>query len=67
MARKYYGSFYSITGALHKVEIWDAPSGSGSAGTELILANDGYQINRDGSGSTFLKILFALRAQLRTG
>lgn len=55
MARKYYGSFYSITGALHKVEIWDAPSGSGSAGTELILANDGYQINRDGSGSTFFE------------
>ena len=55
MARKYYGSFYSITGALHKVEIWDAPSGSGAAGTELILANDGYQINRDGSGSTFFE------------
>ena len=53
MARKYYGSFYSITGALHKVEIWDAPSGSGSAGTELILAGEGYEIEREGQGDTF--------------
>jgi hypothetical protein len=53
MARKYYGSFYSITGALHKVEIWDAPSGSGTGGTELKLARDGYQIERDGEGDTF--------------
>jgi hypothetical protein len=28
MARKYYGSFYSITGKLHRVEIWDGPSGT---------------------------------------
>jgi hypothetical protein len=55
MARKYYGSFYSITGALHKVEIWDAPSGSGAGGTQLTLANNGYEINRDGSGSTFFE------------
>jgi hypothetical protein len=55
MARKYYGSFYSITGALHKVEIWDAPSGSGAGGTELLLANNGYEINRDGSGSKFFE------------
>ena len=53
MARKYYGTFYSITGALHKVEIWDAPSGSGTGGTELKLARDGYQIERDGEGDTF--------------
>jgi hypothetical protein len=55
MARKYYGSFYSITGALHKVEIWDAPSGSGTGGTELKLARDGYQIERDGEGDTFFQ------------
>lgn len=28
MARKYYGSFYSITGKLHRVEIWDGPTGT---------------------------------------
>ena len=55
MARKYYGSFYSITGALHKVEIWDAPSGSGAAGTELLLAGDGYEIERNGEGDTFFE------------
>jgi hypothetical protein len=55
MARKYYGTFYSITGTLHKVEIWDAPSGSGTGGTELLLANNGYEINRDGSGSKFFE------------
>jgi hypothetical protein len=55
MARKYYGSFYSITGALHKVEIWDAPSGSGAGGTELLLAGDGYEIERNGEGDTFFE------------
>jgi hypothetical protein len=55
MARKYYGSFYSITGALHKVEIWDAPSGSGAGGTELTLANNGYEIERSGEGDTFFE------------
>lgn len=53
MARKYYGSFYSVTGKLHKVEIWDAPSGSASGGTELKLAGNGYQIERDAEGDTF--------------
>ena len=28
MARKYYGSFYSITGKLNRVEIWDGPTGT---------------------------------------
>lgn len=28
MARKYYGSFYSVTGKLHRVEIWDGPTGT---------------------------------------
>ena len=53
MARKYYGSFYSVTGKLHRVEIWDGPSGSPSAGTELTLSGDGYEIQRDGEGDTF--------------
>ena len=53
MARKYYGSFYSVTGKLHRVEIWDAPSGSGSGGTELKLSGVGYEIERDGEGDTF--------------
>ena len=53
MARKYYGSFYSVTGKLHRVEIWDAPSGSSSGGTELTLSGEGYTIERDGEGDTF--------------
>lgn len=53
MARKYYGSFYSVTGKLHRVEIWDGPSGSPSAGTELTLSGQGYEIQRDGEGDTF--------------
>lgn len=28
MARKYYGSFYSVTGKLHRVEIWDGANGT---------------------------------------
>jgi len=50
VARKYYGSFYSVTGKLHRVEIWDGPSGSSSAGTELTLSGNGYEIERDGEG-----------------
>jgi hypothetical protein len=53
VARKYFGSFYSVTGKLHRVEIWDAPSGSGSGGTELKLSGVGYEIQRDGEGDTF--------------
>jgi hypothetical protein len=53
VARKYYGSFYSVTGKLHRVEIWDAPSGSASGGTELTLSGEGYTIERDGEGDTF--------------
>jgi hypothetical protein len=53
VARKYFGSFYSVTGKLHRVEIWDAPSGSGAGGTELKLAGNGYEIEREGQGDTF--------------
>lgn len=28
MARRYYGSFYSVTGKLHRVEIWDGANGT---------------------------------------
>ncbi len=50
MARKYYGQFTSIAGVVHRVEIWDAPSGSTSSGTELRLVGEGYQIERQGEG-----------------
>ena len=50
MARKYYGQFTSIAGVVHRVEIWDAPSGSTSSGTELRLVSEGYQIERQGEG-----------------
>lgn len=53
MARKYYGSFYSVTGKLHRVEIWDGPTGSSSGGSELTLSGQGYEIQRDGEGDTF--------------
>jgi len=53
VARKYYGSFYSVTGKLHRVEIWDGPSGSSTGGTELTLSGNGYEIERDGEGDTF--------------
>jgi hypothetical protein len=52
VARKYYGSFYSVTGKLHRVEIWDGPSGSAIGGTELTLSGNGYDIERDGEGDT---------------
>jgi hypothetical protein len=50
VARKYYGQFTSIAGVVHRVEIWDAPSGSTSSGTELRLVSEGYQIERQGEG-----------------
>lgn len=51
MARVYWGEFTSIAGVVHRVEIWDAPSGSGTGGTELNLVNEGYQIERQGEGN----------------
>ena len=50
MARVYWGEFTSIAGVVHRVEIWDAPSGSAVGGTELNLVNEGYQIERQGEG-----------------
>ena len=51
MARKYYGSFRSINDVVHRVEIWDGPTGTvNSGGTELKLAGEGYQITRKGEG-----------------
>ena len=50
MARKYYGQFTSIAGVVHRVEIWDAPSGSTTSGTELRLVGEGYEIERQGEG-----------------
>jgi hypothetical protein len=50
VARVYWGEFTSIAGVVHRVEIWDAPSGSAVGGTELNLVNEGYQIERQGEG-----------------
>ena len=51
MARIYYGSFKSIQDIDYRVELWDAPSGSTSSGTELILAGEGFEIDRQGEGT----------------
>lgn len=51
MARKYFGSFYSITNNQYRVELWDDPSGSSSSGDELILASDGFNLEIQGQGS----------------
>ena len=51
MARKYYGSFKSINDVVHRVEIWDGPTGTANTGgTELKLAGEGYKITRKGEG-----------------
>jgi hypothetical protein len=50
VARVYWGEFTSIAGVIHRVEIWDAPSGSAVGGIELNLVNEGYQIERQGEG-----------------
>lgn len=50
MARKYWGEFTSIAGVVHRVEIWDAPSGSTTSGSELRLVGEGYEIERQGEG-----------------
>ena len=52
MARIYYGSFYSITNVQYRVELWDAPSGSGAGGTELKLAGNGFSIERQGENDS---------------
>jgi len=51
MARIYYGSFKSIQDIDYRVELWDAPSGSTTSGTELKLAGDGFVIDREGEGT----------------
>jgi hypothetical protein len=51
MARIYYGSFKSIQDIDYKVELWDAPSGSTTSGTELKLAGEGFVIDREGEGT----------------
>ena len=53
MARKYYGTFKSFNNTTWKVEIYDAPSGSTTGGTELKLAGDGFALDRDGEGSKY--------------
>ena len=51
MARKYFGSLKSINDVNYRVELYDAPTGSTTAGTELKLAGDGFTLEADGEGS----------------
>lgn len=53
MARKYYGSFKSIQNITYKIELWDDPSGSSSSGTELILAQNGFDLQIQGEGTAW--------------
>jgi hypothetical protein len=53
MARKYFGSFKSIQNITYKLELWDAPTGSPTAGTELILAGEGFGLEIQGDGSAW--------------
>lgn len=53
MARIYFGSFKSIQNITYRVELYDGATGSTSSGTELILAGQGFEIDRQGEGSTY--------------
>ena len=53
MARIYYGSFKSIQNITYRVELYDGATGSTSSGIELILAGQGFEIDRHGEGSTY--------------
>ena len=55
MARVYWGEFTSVANIDYKVEIWDAPTGSGTGGTELRLVKEGFQIERQGQGDTLFE------------
>jgi hypothetical protein len=55
VARVYWGEFTSVANVAYKVEIWDAPTGSGTGGTELRLVNEGFQIERQGQGDTLFE------------
>jgi len=55
VARKYWGEFISIANVNYKVEIWDAPTGSGTGGTELRIVNEGFTIERQGQGDTLFE------------
>ena len=50
MARKYFAEFTSIVGTDYRVEIWDAPTGSSTGGTELRLSGAGFTIDAQGEG-----------------
>jgi hypothetical protein len=52
MARKYFGSFFSITNNEYRVELWDEPAGSSTSGDELQLAGEGISIERQGEGDS---------------
>lgn len=48
--RKYYGITETINGNEYRVEIWDAPSGLATGGTQLNMGNPGFVIDYDGEG-----------------
>jgi len=50
VARKYYGIIDDINGDTYTVELWDAPSGSLTGGTQLPLAGDGFVLQQQGEG-----------------
>jgi hypothetical protein len=50
VARKYYGIIDDINGNTYTVELWDAPSGSLTGGTQLPLAADGFILDQQGEG-----------------
>lgn len=48
--RKYYGITQSKNGNIYRVEIWDAPSGSSTGGSELRMASPGFSLTYDKQG-----------------
>lgn len=51
MARLYYSTLKSINNIDYRVELYDAPTGSTTSGTELRLGGDGFILESDGEGS----------------
>ena len=48
--RKYYGITETISNTIYRVEIWDAPSGSATGGTQLPMATPGFTLTYNQQG-----------------
>lgn len=48
--RKYYGITETISNTIYRVEIWDAPSGSATGGTELRMQTPGFTLTYNQQG-----------------